>query len=69
MVRYLVVFEKAGDKYTAYVPDLPGCFAAGSTLSEVKENVRKVIRQNIRGIVLRGETFPEQVAFSEYIDI
>jgi len=69
MVRYLVVFEKAGEKYTAYVPDLPGCFAAGANLSEVKENVRKVIRQNIRGIVLRGEPLPEQVAFSEYIDI
>ncbi|MBM3157832.1 MAG: type II toxin-antitoxin system HicB family antitoxin [Chloroflexi bacterium] len=69
MVRYLVVFERAGDKYAAYVPDLPGCFAAGATLPEVKENIRKVIRQNIRGIVMRGEALPEQVAFSEYIDI
>ena len=69
MVRYLVVFERAGDKYTAYVPDLPGCFAAGATLSEVKENIRKVIRQNVRGIVQRGESLPEQVAFSEYIDM
>ncbi len=69
MVRYLVVFERAGDKYTAYVPDLPGCFAAGATLPEVKENIRKVIRLNVRGIVQRGETLPEQVAFSEYIDI
>ena len=69
MVRYLVVFERAGDKYTAYVPDLPGCFAAGSTLPEVKENIRKVIRQNVRGIVQRGESLPEQVAFSEYIDM
>ncbi|OGO00817.1 MAG: hypothetical protein A2Y59_04260 [Chloroflexi bacterium RBG_13_52_14] len=69
MVRYLVVFERASDKYTAYVPDLPGCFAAGGTLSEVKENIRKVIRLNVRGIVQRGDSLPEQVAFSEYIDI
>jgi len=69
MVRYLVVFERASEKYTAYVPDLPGCFAAGSTPSEVRENIRRVIRLNVRGIVQRGETLPEQVAFSEYIDI
>jgi len=69
MVRYLVVFERAGANYTAYVPDLPGCFAAGATLPEVKENIRKVIRQSVRGIVQRGETLPEKVAFSEYIDI
>lgn len=69
MVRYLVVFEKAGDNYTAYVPDLPGCFAAGATLPEVKDNIHKVIRQNVRGIVQRGETLPEQIAFSEYVDM
>jgi hypothetical protein len=26
-MRYAVVIEKAGDNYSAYVPDLPGCVA------------------------------------------
>jgi predicted RNase H-like HicB family nuclease len=69
MIKYLVVFEKAGNNYTAYIPDLPGCFAAGATLSEVKDNIRKALRLQIRGIVQRGEALPEQIAFSEYVEI
>lgn len=69
MVRYLVVFEKAGDNYTAYAPDLPGCFAAGATLSETRDNIRKAIRVHIKNLVLKGEPLPEQAAFSEYVDI
>lgn len=26
-MRYAIVIEKANDKYSAYVPDLPGCVA------------------------------------------
>ena len=32
MTRYEVVIEKADDNYSAYVPDLPGCVATGSTI-------------------------------------
>ena len=28
-MRYAVVIEKAGSGYSGYVPDLPGCVAAG----------------------------------------
>jgi predicted RNase H-like HicB family nuclease len=30
-MRYAVVIEAVGDNYSAYVPDLPGCVATGST--------------------------------------
>jgi len=33
-MRYAVVIESAGSNYSAYVPDLPGCIATGSTLAE-----------------------------------
>ena len=33
-MRYAVVIETAGDNYSAYVPDLPGCVATGSTHAE-----------------------------------
>jgi len=69
MIRYLVVFEKAGSNYTAYAPDLPGCFAAGATIAEAKGNIRKVIRLHIRGIVQRGDPLPEQIALSEYLEL
>jgi len=69
MQKYLVVFERAGEKYTAYVPDIPGCFAAGATLSEAENNIHKAIRRQIQSIVQKGEPLPEGAAFSEYIEI
>ena len=35
-MRYAVVIEKAGAGYSGYVPDLPGCVAAGATVAKVK---------------------------------
>lgn len=32
-MRYAIVFERAGENYSAYVPDLPGCIAAADTLA------------------------------------
>jgi hypothetical protein len=33
VVRYGVVIEKAVNNYSAYVPDLPGCVATGSSVA------------------------------------
>ena len=35
-MRYAIVIEKAGDNYSAYAPDLPGCIAIGSTQAEAE---------------------------------
>ena len=31
-MRYAVVIEKAEQNYSAYVPDLPGCIATGTSI-------------------------------------
>ena len=36
MTGYSVVIEHEGDAWGAYVPDLPGCVAAGSSRQEVE---------------------------------
>ena len=43
MRRYLVIYEKGRDGYSAYVPDLPGCTSAGATKKEVKQNIVEAI--------------------------
>ncbi len=40
-MRYLVVVEKGEQSYGAYVPDLPGCIAAGDTKEEVLASFEK----------------------------
>jgi predicted RNase H-like HicB family nuclease len=47
MTRYLIIYEKSVDGYSAYVPDLPGCTSAGATRKEVEENIIEVIKLHL----------------------
>jgi hypothetical protein len=40
-MRYAIVIEKVENNYAAYVPDLPGCVAAGRTLEETEQQIRE----------------------------
>jgi predicted RNase H-like HicB family nuclease len=46
-VRYLVrIYEHKGD-YSALVPDLPGCVAAGDSVEEARTLIAKAIRLHL----------------------
>ena len=49
-MRYAIVIEKAQDNYSAYVPDLPGCIAAGTSLEEVEAHIREAIEFHLDGL-------------------
>lgn len=66
-MRYAVVIEKAGDNYSAYVPDLPGCVATGATIEETKNELRAAIRFHIEGLREDGLPVPEPVSRAEYL--
>ena len=66
-MRYAVLFEKTATGYSAHVPDLPGCVAAGSTLEEATELIRGAIRMHLAGLAADGETIPEPKTIAEYI--
>ena len=68
MTRYAVVIEKADDNYSAYVPDLPGCVATGSTIPEVEAEIRDAIRFHIDGLKADGLAVPTPASIAEYID-
>ena len=67
-MRYAVVIEKADDNYSAYVPDLPGCVATGSTIPEVEAEIRDEIRFHIDGLKADGLAVPTPTSIAEYID-
>ena len=50
MNKYLVIFEKTSTGYSAYVPDLPGCIATGSTKDETEKNIFEAIQFHIEGL-------------------
>lgn len=49
-MRYAVVIEPAGANFSAYVPDLPGCVATGSTPAEAKIAIREAIQFHLEGL-------------------
>ena len=69
MHKYLVVFEKANDNYSAYSPDIPGCIATGSTRNEAEKNIKEAISFHIEGLAKDGSPLPEPSSFTEYIEV
>lgn len=67
-MRYAVVIEKAGQNYSAYVPDLPGCIATGATVAEVEAGIGEAIRLHVDGLVEDGLVVPEPSAIAEYVE-
>ncbi|WP_017295743.1 type II toxin-antitoxin system HicB family antitoxin [Geminocystis herdmanii] len=56
MKEYYVIFEWAGNNYSAYVPDLPGCISTGKTLEETEVNIKEAIELYID--VLKEDNIP-----------
>ena len=48
-MKYAVAIERAGENLSAYVPDLPGCIATGSTASEVEQLISEAIAFHLEG--------------------
>jgi predicted RNase H-like HicB family nuclease len=68
-MRYAVVIEKAESNYSAYVPDLPGCVATGSTLEEVEREIRDAIAFHLEGLREDGLPIPAPTSTVEYIEL
>ena len=60
-MRYLVVVEKGPTSYGAYVPDLPGCVAAGETEAEVLSLIREAIELHLEGLKDEGQPTPRRL--------
>ena len=58
-VRYVVCFEREGNSWGAYVPDLPGCVAVGKSKEKVQTLIAEAIDFHIEGLHLAGEEVPK----------
>jgi predicted RNase H-like HicB family nuclease len=44
MHSYVVVIEKTDSNFSAYLPDLPGCVATGTSREETEANMREALK-------------------------
>ncbi|MBI2755724.1 MAG: type II toxin-antitoxin system HicB family antitoxin [Chloroflexi bacterium] len=68
-MRYAVVIEQAGDNYSAYVPDLPGCIATGDTLADAEHEIRDAIAFHLDGLREDGLEIPRAASRVEYVEV
>lgn len=68
-MQYLVIVEKSENGFGAYVPDLPGCIAAGATREETLSLIQEAIEFHIEGLKKSGEPVPAPRSQSELVDV
>lgn len=59
MSEYVVIYEQGPTSWGAWVPDLPGCVAAGETRAEAEQLIREAIEGHIESLREHGEPVPE----------
>jgi len=59
----VVEWEDDGAGFSAFLPDLPGCVAAGGTLDEVLTDLASAVDIHLEGMHEDGEDVPENFRF------
>lgn len=68
-MRYAIVIEQAGTNYSAYMPDLPGCVASGSSIADVETRIREAIAFHLDGLREDGLPLPMPSSQVDYVEI
>ena len=68
-MRYMVIIEQGTSSYGAYVPDLPGCIAAGETKAEVMRLIQEAIEFHLEGLREDGVAVPQPHSYSEFVEV
>lgn len=68
-MRYAIVIENAGGNFSAYVPDLPGCVATGTTVQETELAIREAIEFHLEGLREDGDPIPPPSSRVDYVEV
>ena len=68
-MQYLVVIEQGPKSFGAYVPDLPGCIAAGESREEVAFLIQEAIELHIEDLKAQGQQVPSPHSSGELVNV
>ena len=54
----IAIHKDSNSDYGVIVPDLPGCFSAGSTIDEALLMAREAVELHLQGLLDDGQTIP-----------
>lgn len=64
-----MVYERTPSHWSADVPDLPGCVAAGDTREKTARLIREAILLHIEGRREDGEPVPEPGTWADLVEV
>lgn len=64
----IFIYKDETSDFGVIVPDLPGCFSAGSTIEEAISNAHEAIECHIEGLLLDGEPIPLLKPIEEHLN-
>ncbi|MGE8153869.1 type II toxin-antitoxin system HicB family antitoxin [Pseudomonas vancouverensis] len=68
-MQFPVVLHKDADsEYGVIVPDVPGCFSSGSTVSQALESVKEALSLHYEGLVADGDALPLVQEIDAHLD-
>jgi predicted RNase H-like HicB family nuclease len=68
-MRYAILMEPTSTGFSAYVPDLPGCVAAGESREETMKLIHEAIAFHVEGMRMHGESISGPVSICEYVEV
>jgi predicted RNase H-like HicB family nuclease len=68
-MKFVVVYEQTPTGWSAYVPDLPGCVAAGESREETERLIREAMAFHLEGMREADEPIPEPGTWTETVEV
>ena len=68
-MKYLILVEEGPESWGAYVPDLPGCVAVGTSQEEVIHLIHDAVEFHLEGLRESGEPIPEPHSYADYVEV
>ena len=68
-MKYVAIIAKTGNGYSAHLPDLPGCVAAGDTFEETRDLILQAASFHLEGIAQDGDPIPEPTSAAVEVDV
>lgn len=68
-MQYPIFIHKDKDSdYGVIVPDLPGCFSAGSTIEDAIKNAHEAVECHLEGLLLDNDPIPLKKSIEQHLD-
>ncbi len=68
-MKYVAIVVKAGNGFSAYLPDLPGCIAAGDTFEETARLIQEAAVFHLEGMAEDEEALPDPSSIAIEVEV